>query len=537
MTRLLTLLATSSALVLSMPASAQTHAGHGGMTMPMPAAKKPVVMPAAKKPAVKKSTKQPAAASKKAVAKRTPTVTKPAKEEPAPIDHGAMDHGAVAPAAPATVEPIDHGAMGHVMPTPGETDSTAPHDMDAMDHAAMGNHAAMGDHAAMGHDGHGIAALGSYPAGREASGTAWQPDSSEHVGLHGEAGGWSLMLHGSLALTADTQGGPRGGEKLFVGGHFMGSARRQLGGGTLQLRSILSPEPLMGKRGFPVLLASGETANGRDRLIDRQHPHDFIGELSASYSHPIGGKNSVFVYGGLPGEPAFGPPAYLHREAIDDSPEPPITHHWLDSTHVSEGVVTAGLVLDRFKIEASRFNGREPNQHRWDIETGPLDSTSLRVSWNPVRTLALQASWARLKEPEQLEPGINQTRFTASALYAADLAPGWRLASTLAFGRRIQEGHGDNAYAIESALKHGSWTLFGRGEITENRELVDVEDAPAYRVGKASLGLMRDVQLVSHLALGIGGLLSVNFIPDGLSSLYGGHNPLGAMGFVRFTIE
>ena len=183
---------------------------------------------------------------------------------------------------------------------------------------------------------------------------------------------------------------------------------------------MLSPDPLMGKRGYPLLLASGETANGIDRLIDRQHPHDFFMELSASVSQNIGPKSSVFLYGGLPGEPAFGPPAFMHREAILDSPEAPISHHWLDSTHISFGVLTAGVVLDRVKLEVSRFNGREPDQHRWNIETGPLDSTAVRLSWNPTAELSLQGSWGHFDEPEQLEPGVDQKRWSASALYARE---------------------------------------------------------------------------------------------------------------------
>lgn len=391
----------------------------------------------------------------------------------------------------------------------------------------------MGAHA--GH--HMRGALGPYAMQRESSGTAWQPDSSQHEGIHGEAAGFALMLHGSLALVADTQSGPRGDDKLFVGGHVMGAARRDFGTDTIQFRTILSPEPLMGKRGYPLLLASGETANGRDRLIDRQHPHDFIGELSVSWSHRFNGEDSLFVYAGLPGEPAFGPPAYLHREAIMDSPEAPITHHWLDSTHVTEGVVTAGLIHGRIKIEASRFNGREPDQHRWDIETGPLDSTAVRLSWNPVRTLALQASWTRLKDPEQLEPGIDQTRWSASALYAADIAPGWRVAATAAIGRRTQQGRSDDAAALEAALKHGHLTVFGRAEVTDNRELLPVADGPAYRVGKVSLGALRDFRIAEHLSLGMGGLVALNRVPAGLASAYGGRNPTGAMGFARLKLD
>ena len=380
-------------------------------------------------------------------------------------------------------------------------------------------------------------ALGPYAVQRESSGTAWQPDSSEHEGLHAISGNWMLMAHGALNLVFDHQSGPRGDDKAFASGMLMGMARRPLGNGTLQLKAMLSPDPLMGPRGYPLLLASGETANGHDRLIDRQHPHDFFMELSASVSQNIGPKSSAFIYAGIPGEPAFGPPAFMHREAIMDSPEAPITHHWLDSTHITFGVVTAGLALDRLKIEASRFNAREPNQHRWDIETGPLDSTSVRISWNPARTLSLQGSWGHFTDPEQLEPGVDQKRWSASALWADQVAPGWRAATTLAWGRKSAHGHKDDAVAVEASLRHRQWTLFGRGEMTENRELLDIHDGPAFRVGKVSLGAVRDFRLANHLSVGAGGLFSLNFVPDGLRSLYGGKNPTGAMGFVRLKLD
>jgi len=319
-------------------------------------------------------------------------------------------------------------------------------------------------------------------------------------------------------------------------------ARRPLGNGTVQLKAMVSPDPLMGRSGYPLLLASGETANGRDRLIDRQHPHDFFMELSGSASQNIGRKSSVFVYAGLPGEPAFGPPAFMHREAILDSPEAPISHHWLDSTHISFGVLTGGLVIGDAKVEVSRFNGREPDQHRWDIETGPLDSTSVRISWNPTRELALQGSWGHFEDPEQLEPGVDQKRWSASALYAGDIAPRWKFAGTLAWGRKTIDHHGealnDDAYVAEASLKHHAWTIFGRGEVTENRELVDGEEhGQAYRVGKVSLGAVRDFRIARHLSVGAGGLLAVNFIPDRLEPLYGRSNPIGAMGFVRLKLD
>jgi len=220
-----------------------------------------------------------------------------------------------------------------------------------------------------------------------------------------------------------------------------------------------------------------------------------------------------------------------------DSPEAPITHHWLDSTHISFGVVTAGIVLDRVKIEASRFTGREPDQHRWNIETGPLDSTAIRVSWNPTRTLALQGSWGHFVDPEQLEPGVDQKRWSASLLWASEIAPGWKAATTLAWGRRTAQGHSDDGVAAEASLKHGAWTLFGRGEMVENRELLPDQVTPAYRVGKVSLGGIRDFRIACHLSAGAGGLFSLNFVPDALASSYGGNNPVGAMAFVRLRLD
>lgn len=394
----------------------------------------------------------------------------------------------------------------------------------------------MGKHA--GHQMQMTGALGSYPMQRESSGTAWQPDTSEHMGLTKMSGDWTLMAHGVLNFVYDRQSGPRGDDEAFASGMLMGMARRPIGNGTLQFKAMVSPEPLMGPRGYPLLLASGETANGRDRLIDRQHPHDFFMELSASVSENIGSKSSVFVYGGLPGEPAFGPPAFMHREGILDSPEAPISHHWLDSTHISFGVVTAGVVLYRVKLEVSRFNGREPDQHRWNIETGPLDSTSVRVSWNPTSELALQGSWGHFVDPEQLEPGVDQKRWSASILYAREVTPGWKLAGTLAWGRKTAEGHSDDAYVVETSLKHEAWTLFGRGEVTENRELLPVqENGPAFRVEKMSLGVVRDFPVAQHLSVGAGGLFAVNFVPNALASLYGGNHPVGTMAFLRLKLE
>ena len=385
-------------------------------------------------------------------------------------------------------------------------------------------------------------ALGPYSMSREASGTSWQPDSSSHGGVHAMAGDWMLMGHALLNGVYDWQQGPRGDTDTFISGMLMGMADRHFDSGdTLQFRAMLSPDPLMGKSGYPLLLATGETANGTTPLVDRQHPHDLFMELSGSYAHALTREDSVFLYAGLPGEPAFGPPAFMHRHSILDSPEAPISHHWLDSTHITYGVVTLGVVHDTWKVEASRFHGREPDQFRYNIESGALDSTSARLSWNPGREWSLQASWAHQVSPEQLEPDKNENRLSGSAIYTHQIGEhsGW--STTAAWGRRRSTGNEAlDAYVLESALKpDAAWTVFVRAEREKNAELVVLGplQGTAYTVGKTSIGAVRDFPLTGTVSVGIGALYAFNFVPGPLAALYGRSDPQGTMVFLRLRID
>ncbi|MFM9863581.1 MAG: hypothetical protein ACKVRO_08235 [Micropepsaceae bacterium] len=409
------------------------------------------------------------------------------------------------------------------------------------DHGKHGGHGKQSEHAGHGsHGGHAshggmtsmTGVLGPYAMTREASGTSWQPDATPHHMGHDMWGDWAISAHANLNLVYDWQDGPRGDEKTFVSGMAMVSARRSFGDDVLNLRLMLSPDALMGKSGYPLLLAAGETADGVNHLVDRQHPHDLFMELSASYSFALGDGEALFLYAGLPGEPAFGPPAFMHRLSAMQSPEAPISHHWLDSTHIAFGVLTAGWVKDAWKLEVSAFKGREPDEHRFDIESPKLDSVAARVSFNPTQNWSLQISWADQKSVEQLEPLVDETKLSASAIYTVALSDeGW-WSTTLAWGwKDPSEGDTTNAFALESAYApNRDWTLFARGEITENPELgPDTET-----VGKISFGAVRDFQVANNTALGIGALYSVNFIPDALEPSYGG-NPDGAMIFIRLT--
>ena len=389
----------------------------------------------------------------------------------------------------------------------------------------------------MGHVMQGM--YGPYPMTREASGTSWQPDSSPHEGIMARPGEWMTMIHGDINLVYDDQGGPRGDTKSFSSSMLMMMGQRPLAEGTLGLRGMISADPLMGKGGYPLLLQTGETADGQTPLIDRQHPHDLFMELAASYSVPISDSSSAFIYAGLPGEPALGPPAFMHRFSGADNPEAPIAHHWLDSTHITYGVVTLGYIAGGFKLEGSAFRGREPDQNRYDIETGKLDSASVRVSFNPDRNWSLQVSRGHLASPEALEPDVDVNRTTASVIYnRAFGANNWQ--TTLAWGRNAAStGVTTNSTLLESTVSFSkAHTVFGRIERSDKNELFEPGSPLAdetFRVGKLSLGYIYDFPALSHFKFGIGGLVSKYSLPGELDNSYGS-DPTSYMLFARLKI-
>ena len=377
--------------------------------------------------------------------------------------------------------------------------------------------------------------LGPYSMMQDGSGTAWQPASTPMQGAMWDSGGWSEMVHGYAHLVYDHQSGPRGDSTVFSESMVMVMAQHGAGPGTLTLRSMLSLDPVMGPAGYPLLLQTGETANGITPLVDRQHPHNLFMEMAAVYAVPLGARSSAFVYLGYPGEPALGPVTFMHRLSGQDNPAAPISHHWLDSTHVTFGVATAGVVHGDWKIEASAFNGREPDQHRWGYQPLKLDSWSTRVTFNPTPDWSFQISYGHLRSPEQLTPAVNQQRLTASATWNRRIAGG-NLQTTLAWGQnRDRPGHVWQAALLESAVAKGADTVFARAEVVQKDDL-STSDQPL-RVGEATIGYVHDFPVARHVALGVGVQGTIDVVPLALRAAYGGADPTGIMPFIRLKIR
>jgi hypothetical protein len=275
--------------------------------------------------------------------------------------------------------------------------------------------------------------------------------------------------------------------------------------------------------GYPNLLASGEICKG-EPIHDRQHQHDLLMEIAAQYNHPLAGSLRWEVYGGPAGEPALGPAAFPHRLSAMPNPLAPISHHWLDATHITFGVITTGVYGRRWKAEASAFNGREPDEERANLDVGALDSVSGRLWLLPTASLALQISAGHLADAEPGAAGgrIDVERVTASATFHRALATGF-WASTVAWGRNAEPDHASNALLAETTVTfHERHTWFGRFELVgKSADDLGLNGTATFTVGKLQGGYTRYLDAWDLLKAGFGAAVSAGFVPPDLRSAYG----------------
>jgi hypothetical protein len=359
---------------------------------------------------------------------------------------------------------------------------------------------------------------------------------------------WQFMQDGIVFAEFNHQGGPRGGDELVVPNWWMGMAARSLGGGPLTFTSMLSLDPAtVGKSGYREIFQAGEALGGVP-LVDRQHPHDLFMQLAVSWRIPVTDRTGFTIAGGPVGEPALGPVAFMHRPSAPDNPFAPLSHHVFDSTHISFGVVTAAVDRGRWIVEGSVFNGREPDDHRWNVEVGGLDSVSGRVWFRPTDRWEFQVSTGHLKHPEELEPG-NIQRTTTSGSWFMRNGDDYT-AVTVAYGVNASD-HGRRHALLGEATKHfGLNSLYARTEVLQVETALlqsccasvplggvisipcappclgaDVGADPNRRdvVGAFTFGGVRDVLRRGGFEGGFGGAVTLYAVPDVLKPTHGDH--------------
>jgi hypothetical protein len=372
------------------------------------------------------------------------------------------------------------------------------------------------------------------PSPHAGSGTGWQPASVPGHEWMLSRGGWDIMAHGVIFAGYNQQGGPRGAGKAESVNWGMVMEQHKLGAGTILFREMFSAESLTSPHpGFPELFQTGETYHG-EPLLDHQHPHNVFSELALLYTLPLTTKISWEFYGGPSAEPALGPVAYIHRASASELPLAPLGHHLQDSTHTSFGVITTGFVIDRIRLEASAFNGREPDETRWGIQLAALDSWSGRISAAPSRNWTAQYSIGRLEHPEAFETD-SQWRQTASVEYNRPIPRGsW--ATSLIWGRvhKIEAGTNLNSYGLESTVNFlAREYAFTRLELVDKDELFpEAPVHPAFRIGAFTFGGERDIVQSHAWQLGLGADVTFYSKPSILDAAYGS-NPVSFQVFLR----
>jgi hypothetical protein len=371
------------------------------------------------------------------------------------------------------------------------------------------------------------------PMNRDGSGTSWVPDESPMYGymFHGKK--WMTMIHGDIFIRYNNQdvfkSGSRGGSKFDAPSMIMLMTQRPVGkNGLFSINTMFSFDPfLVGPGGYPLLFQTGESYKG-NKLVDRQHPHDLFAQISPNYTQRIAKDADLSVSIGYPGEPALGPPVFMHRLSGMNDPDAPLTHHYSDATHITFGVATVGFRYKDVKLEGSAFTGREPDEFRYNFDKPRFDSYSFRLSYNPSSAWALQVSNGWLHSPEDLEPLQNVDRFTASAIYTKTLNYDSYIATTLIYG---QNHFSDNGKTLPSVLLESSWQMhktavYGRYEyVKKDAEELDLAGTypanPNFTINALTLGINHLLATFgqTNLAGGIQGTVDIS--PTQVRNLYG----------------
>jgi len=469
-----------------------------------------------------------------------PGVNMPMPEKPAPGKMDSMPGMDMSPKptpSPTNTMPGMNmpGMKPTPTPTPGDMTSMTGMNMPGGDKNGTGNIPGMKP-SAMGMKMSSVTNIGD-PMQREGSGTSWNPDSSPMYAQTKMTAGGGMWMFMGLGFVRYTDVGSsrnvsvagRGeGNRFDAPTMFMAMYSHPAGkNGQICFRSMVSLDPVIERPwGYPLLYQTGEEYRGHP-IHDRQHPHDLFSELAVTYSYEFNEKRSFYLYAGLPGEPALGPPMYLHRISGMSIPDAPIGHHWQDATHITFGVVTAGYSFGKAKFEASALNGREPDSNRWNIDRPRLDSFSGRFSVNPTKHLALQISHGYLKNPERSDPNVHVLRrTTVSAIYNKKLSDTRNWASTLVWGQNYANGERSNSFLAESNYDFDKNAVFGRYEVVRKSGRDLVLTAPLsngqYWLNVFKAGYIREIFQNKGLNIGLGGMFTLDHNPALLSPVYGG---------------
>jgi len=200
------------------------------------------------------------------------------------------------------------------------------------------------------------------------------------------------------------------------------------------------------------------------------------------------------------------------------------------------------------RLEASGFFGTEPDENRWNIDWGRMNSYSARFSVTPNQNWLAQVSAGRLARPERLEEG-DVVRSTASLQYSRPLDLGTSWSTSFIWGRNHKTANKSNS---NSWLLETLYPVTRRNFLTGRLELVDKDElfanqpsleehlartaGSSFRIFAYTAGYTRDIATIHDIETGIGANVSSYRVPSPIQPYYGSH-PWGVNVFLRVRLK
>lgn len=300
------------------------------------------------------------------------------------------------------------------------------------------------------------------------------------------------------------------------------------------------------KEGYPLYLQIGEENEDHQPYVDAQHPHSSpIMGLTFSDTISLGdGKDFLKVFFAPRGEATEGPIAFMHRPTGAVNPNAPLGHHLgQDAGHITSTVLGASWGRGENRLEASVFNGTEPEPAKVDLPMSTLNSYAVRgiLSLSPAWTA--MASGAYVKDPEPHDPDLDHvSRYSASLYYQTPEAGKTMFHNALIFGQVENYDHTSvlQSFAEEflyHADSHKYWARFEVLQRTAAELAIATADLTKPRwVQAATVGYTYDFWSWEGVQFGAGAAASKNFLPEEFRDAYGGE-PLSAQVFLQASTQ
>ncbi|HVK61884.1 MAG TPA: hypothetical protein VM432_10055 [Bdellovibrionales bacterium] len=351
------------------------------------------------------------------------------------------------------------------------------------------------------------------------------------------------MLHYNSFFVQTFAEGPRGRNEFSIPNMFMADVGSSIGDHhylNLELMGTFErwtfPED-----GYPELLQIGEENARHKPYVDAQHPHSSpIMGLTLSDTITLGNRpDHAKLWFAPRGQSTDGPIPFMHRPTSMVNPDAPLGHHiGQDLGHIASTVLGSSIRFGETTIEASIFNGTEPEPTKVDLPVGNPNSSSARLTQEFSKHLYAMSSAAYVKSPEPHEPELDHIwRYSASVYYDRTLDSGWALHNAFIWG--LVNFYDDisalNSFNEEISIVRKNQNIWSRIEYlqrTPGELQIPARNSEPRWVTAATFGYTHRTTSWDFGYLGVGASVTKNILPSEFHSTYSG-DPLTVKIFLQ----